>query len=795
MKIVKLMPTYVILQLMLIAGYSQIIPDKTGKIIVLGVAKDTLQNLTLAPLKAYDQTLKDNYRKQLLKSVNATIKNLNNARNNLRNFYTWLWDTITVRNIDGDLTKLKNLLQTGTAPASSFAYLEKITYPVRNNLFSSDPAFFSLRKDPYNKQLWLKNVYNQFLIDYYTDCFETAGDDIKEFTLEKWIAYSSFLTKKSDEVTGLLKLFYKDPDNASIELLHKLKNFNYALNNHSVELSGIKTLLQDNWFRQWIWFRGGALRLNPLDFTTDAFLKKFPSTDTKKALIYEEYLDSLKSRYIRYDSTERIAAFQKILTEMGNGTDRFSLKAWQNAEKENDLQMKKLLRVNKLINNIKIPETDEDAYAVSKRRKFLKKKRLFTFYNYSFDKKDVFSSGGNIEKYPTSPVHTGQEKIIAVHNIPEGYAIDIKTNSTTIIDRSQVQIGLDSIINFATQVSGLVLNFSAFSALGIPAQRISNRVIPQTEFDANHQKQSLAANPHARPAPGTVLEFIKYKIKDKENKYDSAIFIIVHSRNMNDILDDPYIETNNAQKEFINKFVADYLTELKNQIETAIAVVRADSLHLSHLNAVFSNSTLPPQELEPQDDEAPVFYTSIHHTDPSDAPVKSEVTVIGVKDKDTAKIAKFSYKVGKNYRFQLSAGIAYTFSNVRQTVAKEESGQIAISNHAQQYRLAVGVHIHWGKGLFLQDNRFAGNFLERSAVYIGVGVPTPLENVYLGYSYDFFPGIKTTVGAHLARNNKYTIQNNAIIEERLRYQWNLPFVAVQIDPTGFLNALNVLFKN
>src|SRR5690606_5595099 len=136
----------------------------------------------------------------------------------------------------------------------------------------------------------------------------------------------------------------------------------------------------------------------------------------------------------------------------------------------------------------------------------------------------------------------------------------------------------------------------------------------------------------------------------------------------------------------------------------------------------------------------------------------------------------FSYNVGKGHRFSLGGGIAYTFIPYSQSVASENNGSIAITNNVRQYQLVVSLHTYLGKkGLFNQDNSFWGKNKERLFAFVGVGIPRPLENVYLGLGKDLWPGLKLTVGLHLARHNYYKIQNDEIIEEKLNYKLAGPF--------------------
>ncbi len=119
--------------------------------------------------------------------------------------------------------------------------------------------------------------------------------------------------------------------------------------------------------------------------------------------------------------------------------------------------------------------------------------------------------------------------------------------------------------------------------------------------------------------------------------------------------------------------------------------------------------------------------------------VEKKVAIYSFKAKDTVQIAELKFKTDAYHRFQLSAGLAYTTSLFVQSSAKEENGQITISNNAQQFRLILGVHVYLGKGLFVHDNSFPGRFTERISAFAGVGIPKPLENVYLGFGYDVTP--------------------------------------------------------
>jgi hypothetical protein len=216
---------------------------------------------------------------------------------------------------------------------------------------------------------------------------------------------------------------------------------------------------------------------------------------------------------------------------------------------------------------------------------------------------------------------------------------------------------------------------------------------------------------------------------------------------------------------------------------------------LPYLIDVFGEATLPAKLLEGITDNKPVYTTTILDTKLTDTPSKNRYTIFSVNlNKDTTMIADFTYKVGKLYRYQISAGLTYTVPTFIQSKVVESNGQITITNTSQQYRLTAGLNIYLGKGLFLLDDKLSLRPRKRGSLYVGLGIPKPLENIYLGYSNDFVPGLKGTFGWQLFRADKYNILNNQIVEHKVRYQVVFPFVALSIDASSLTKALQIFKK-
>ncbi len=244
------------------------------------------------------------------------------------------------------------------------------------------------------------------------------------------------------------------------------------------------------------------------------------------------------------------------------------------------------------------------------------------------------------------------------------------------------------------------------------------------------------------------------------------------------------------------------IPQLREQLNRYLAAITAkkiqllqgDSTFTMQLIQIYNQSTLPELEpLKPATNKIPVYYSKILETKHSEDAIERTVEIYTLKNKDTSRLNKFTYKVGKNYRFKLGAGIAYTLNSYDQTQLKESNGQISVVNNVQQYRFVAGIHYYFGKGLFMQNSQLI-KWRERNSLFIGVGIPDPLGNLYFALSHDLVPGLKISAGVHVAKNNKYFVQNNVILEESLRYKAAGPFIAIMIDPVGLVNLLNVFKK-
>lgn len=801
-----------------------------GKIIQLALLDYEIESPSTISLAALDDTKKAEFREIMKKQVDDAIKNFADQSTRLEDFYKWLWGNSTTSNLKNDLKKLSQALGNSSPSGGTFTELPKILTPLNNNLFSGS------RNTSYNftadKTLLFKNVFNNFLIEYYNSVYNATDNSIKTFDLSRWFIYSEYLSEQKNKVDSLIVAVFESSGEMSIGLFQAIRRFVRELNTNVI-FSRIKALMQTDWFRQWIWIRGGIPMLNPLDFSSNQFLERHPEYEVSKSGIYEKYIDSVIRKYMLYDTSGKLEQFRKILNEKGNGKTQFKLRHRLEAAEENTKKMEKLLTTERVLNEIKIPTLKEDdVFWIKGKGKvkikvselgflpnvFIKKtkrdtktkerRRKIFFYNYSYSEKDKFETEHSLNKYLTSAATNGQVKKVVMHNIPSGADVQLKIRTASIEDKSNFQQTTDTIFGLAAEVSKWITKLSSISLI-TGAIKPSNITIKPDDIHRNFKlTKTVAADgysifdsksiPYSLSSQDTIKQKLiqslkKLEVFDQEvfNKAAADTFLTAHS--LSNLLDYIY-QSSPREDSFIAKFGRAYDTLLRNEKQTFFDQIRNDSVHLSFMYPALSNSSLPPVKLESNKDRNAVFSSKVLTTEASDSPVKYDIRIIGTKEKDTTVIAKFAYKIGRNYRFQLGGGIAYTFRDFIQSKAKEEGGKILIENTAQNYRMVIGLHIHFGKGLFLQDNRFFGRFCQRLSFYTGVGIPKPLENVYTGFAYDLLPGFKLTGGVHFYRNDKYLIQNNSIIEQRMRYNYAGPFGAIQIDPASLLKALNVINK-
>lgn len=669
--------------------------------------------------------------------------------------------------IQSELTKLLTYLESdGDSGTTGITLYKGLIQSIDTTILGRAPSLYQTKR-PTDKrlELWKTDPFGRLVIDYYKHAYAAAPSEIRNLNLVRLTRYTEYLATQRKGAADITAAIVKNGNVITGILYEEIDDFLNTLNASASIYTLLKGLIGRDWFKQWFWFQEGQLRLNPLDVTTDGYLQKVPQYDAKKSAIFNEYIDTVLARRIRYDTIGNAEDFKRLLAYQGTGRTQFSLREKIAAlQAENAKSIDRLQKVDKLLNRVDIPKEEREFYSLAKN--------------------DDFASPLNKDEYLTRPLRGHEYKVILVHNIPAGAKADLEQKNKEIPSRSAFQTGIDSLGSYFAQVAEFAVQLSPYGSLFTAAKAVSSQVIEEPLVPL-----SPAAGAFSSPK---VIQHIEVKLRSK-SLFSKRLFDVVRAElgprvSENDVLfNEDYDETNIRHQKLVLLFLDTYGQRILRRWED----LRQDSLVLSHLDVIFSNSTLPVSELEKKEDKEPLYTTGILRTDKSDKPIEKTVTAYLYKEKDSTKLKTFVYKADRSYRFQVSAGVSYTIPDFVQSKAEEQGGSVAITNKAQHSRFTAGVHIHFGNGLYLQDNRVPGRFLERSSLYLGIGIPRPLENIYAGYSYDFVPGLKAIAGVHFYADNRYTIENNKIVEERRRYEVASPFVALHIDPSGLLKALKL----
>ncbi|MBK6831195.1 MAG: hypothetical protein IPG92_10880 [Flavobacteriales bacterium] len=128
---------------------------------------------------------------------------------------------------------------------------------------------------------------------------------------------------------------------------------------------------------------------------------------------------------------------------------------------------------------------------------------------------------------------------------------------------------------------------------------------------------------------------------------------------------------------------------------------------------------------------------------------------------------------------------------MERTTVTVTNGQLTDVQRAnEQARFMVGLKFHaFGGGADVDDNRFTFH-PRRLAIAAGVGLPKPKDDLYLGLSYDLYPGFNVNLLCQWYRNEVVDVKNGQVLETGTVYQ-PVPAIAVTLDSSLFTNLLKL----
>lgn len=245
--------------------------------------------------------------------------------------------------------------------------------------------------------------------------------------------------------------------------------------------------------------------------------------------------------------------------------------------------------------------------------------------------------------------------------------------------------------------------------------------------------------------------------------------------------------------------------ERKNKINDLYdCIEKIVKLFTSSADFHFIGQYLPPksEDLVEKEDELPTYFTKnfIRKEETAAKSITQNFTVT----KTGYNPAKFSqtYKVASRTSLHIFAGLEYTLPDINkiEITEKEVNGVKVLESvkvNEDQIRMIIGLKFHpFSKGMISIDQRFNPKswkeIKSRFSVMGGIGIPKPLENLYLGFGYDIIPGLTFGGGIHFLQNTEYQIENNVILSSKTKYQPLTPFLTISIDPGSLLKLAGIL---
>jgi len=747
------------------AKAQQTIFDSSGRISFLKTnATNEIGTPDLQLLQEHSARMKQDARELLLEKAEEArrIITSNYYKPSLHKLYLRIWKNDSLELVQYMDHVIASLGDTTTANFNG-SQGEPFKKAFNGNLSGIAKIFTWETLGAHTGTVWKKDPFTGFLTDYYNaslDHFTNAQIKLKK---EDLVEATRYLVEQKMIIDSLLRL-YRDNnlDSFRHSFYDSIRIYHNELTSNTSVFSKLLSMFSNSWFKDWFWVRGGEIRLNPLDLSARDSLIKKPSLD-----ILDPH-QKLQLRYLDFFVENRLDTLDGFFKS----------------------NLQSLLTVDKAINKVLVPEEGDFAsFSGSGTIRFQNNKTLLS-----------------------APEDVKGKKVVVVHNIPAKRKVVMREDRKAFVDRSAFQEEFDDVVSNLAVVAQFYAKLTPYGSVldfFLPKPNYTNaNIIPPKDPNTNKSFGTKKLD----------YSFL-FDLFEEENMSftiegitlsgsSNLIFADVLRQSLIDInLYDPLLypmfrhDTINLAQAILKITQLDsklrhYLSLL---MQKKIAEIKQDSFYIHSLLTIYNESSTPRSKpVKATKDPSLLFYSEVKETTPVDSTVENRVRLYTLGKEENAKdsllIDHFTYKVGKHKKFTVSAGIAYTTNSYDQSIASDEDGAIKITNNTKQYRMVVGMNYYPGSGLFNQHDSFWGKTSERLYIFAGVGIPSPLENIYLGLGRDLFPGLKLTVGAHIAKSTEYFIENNVIVEENVGYQLAGPFVSLKIDPTSLISVLNIFQK-
>jgi hypothetical protein len=755
-----------------------------------------------------DVPLRKAFMKELLKKVELTVNNLQDDSLLLRKQYGAFFCDTFFCNFYNEMVKTKDLLRRGIID------LNAKYFPGREISRWLDTAkVYELKpKVPENRyKLYVIKPFNDFIYRLYKDAtyssiqswdmdirYKNAWRQVEYFyktgnhfldSLSK--AYGTIVScDNSPQIDEFLKEMNKVISDSCRQLT--VKELACQVRQEPIEKmsSLIDHLRSPFGIKQWLWYTGGIITMNPFAITSEN--RRYPTTERWTLLT-----DSATYKTIKKDDTESNLMYlfsnQKLYNDIqlptfnNNGNHKWLVEYFDNKPAYKRGYLPAILShkdsVNVFIHNVEI---SSNLKITAEIKGIPDMSNTIIQLNSALDAFPSFSNliiGANLSNILNN-VNSNLKPLIT---LPKS----IVSKAEAKVDHSQT-VKFDKV--FSQKINALEFNKKStytncpkdeIDCVIIKGQRIT--FLKDKGFNMDKKKIILAEitfRDECSACKDTVLNYIidSFIAKDYCVSFDYSSENIDIS--INSLISRFYQYLDCARK---------CIQTTKNKIDNLVRIQQYLSAYMTIVNRSLPPDTLELKQLK---DENATYSTVLFKTDLQDSSFEETIKVTQVKkinNRDSLiTTRKMKFKVGKLRYIDASAGLAFTATDY--SVYEGQTTGLPTRKPGDKLQLNAGLHIY-PFGLIKVDNRLLpkkpNGAIHRLSLYLGVSIVKPLDNIYTGIGYDIVPGIKAITGSHWYKDTRYQIVNNQVFNQAdgLKPSW---FLAINIEPLTLTKVLGII---
>lgn len=739
-----------------------------------------------------DEKQRQAIRHTLVRQLQAALNHLDDKALKLDAFYDAIWGKGFTQTLREEIVELKKSMADSTyrSKRASFKYVphpDDINSALKKPLASVERDATQPGEMQFN--LVVADAYKRWLVDYYNTSYKTDGVSELEMDMayiEKWRQLEKHYQKAKAYAGELKELYGKvmdcsDKANVMALKVDTIMQFEAKLPK-AAELEIHRFLQKTVFYQKWLWYSNGKLSMNPLMVTQP--WRVYPAGEPN-SLIPPADVELFKSM------------------DVDTALKRFSI-------------------TRRIVNKVPLPLSEDD-------------NTRWNFYHYDAGYKYVTGRKQN------KAALTDKEKVaFLIHNLPKDVSVSVAKTDEALKDMSAAAAELDNALSIfsgvitdvggeADAVSVLtgLLNFNRLNALvsnaviSVPPDNIANLKdisfsLPLTSSSSDSTYVQQFFEEHEDAAFVMVNKFKVILVKNQD--IDKKGIIRALTSDFGDegckgrcsilpdhVLDSFIVRDNCFALDYKDNKIKNSAKKLQDRFECFLKALQECSEKIEALSKrlnkkledyqpylLITNRSLPPAGITVETDKNELYRTAVIYPEIPEAPKTGVYTMTATKktgDGETSTVvAKQKIRFASLHYIDVSAGIAFTTSAY--TIGKKNDNNLPERVPGEQFKVIAGLHIY-PCGIFKIDNSFPGEWKRRSSIFLGISIPKALDNYYLGYSYDWVPGIKTIAGLHFFQETRFKVLNNQVTEQASGLALAGPFISVNIQPATFIKALGL----